>query len=378
MLQTPLAGIQKCFSTVVDPRVDYLVEHNLLEMIIMSICAVICGADNWVEVADWAREKMDWLKQHLELKNGIPSHDTFRRIFLRIDPEQYQASFMSWIQAVFGATKGQVVAVDGKQLRGSKSRRLGQKAICMVSAWAVKNRIVLGQRKTEEKSNEIKAIPELLKLLEIAGCIVTIDAAGCQKENAGIIVEQRGDYLLAVKGNQGKLHDDIRFLFSIAHDRDFKGVDSDWARSVSKDHGRIEIRECWVIDDEQELDFIRGHEAWSKLQTITMIRSTRREGETTSTQDSYFISSLACDARRILEAKRSHWTIENGLHWLLDVVFNEDRHQLKGNGAANMAAVRHMALNLLKQEKTGKCGIKRRRKRAAWSTDYLERVLQLC
>jgi len=377
MLQTPFATIEKHFSTVEDTRLQYLVEHNLLEMVILSICAVICGADSWVEVADWARARIDWLKQYLELENGIPSHDTFSRVFLRIDPEQYQASFMSWIQAVFTATKGQVVAVDGKQLRGSKSKRLGRKAICMVSAWAVKNRIVLGQRKTEEKSNEIKAIPELLNLLEISGCIVTIDAAGCQKENARIIVDQGGNYLLAVKQNQGKLLDDIRFLFRCAHDSDFKGIDSDFTRSVSKGHGRIEIRECWAIDDEQELGFIRDRQAWSKLTTIVMIRSVRRVGEAESTKERYYISSLNCDAQRILEVKRSHWAIENGLHWLLDVVFDEDRHQLKGNGAANMAVVRHMALNLLKQEETAKSGIKRKRLKAAWSTAYLERVLQL-
>lgn len=376
MSKTPIATIQKHFSTLKDPRVDYLVDHDLLEMIVMTICAVICGADNWVDVGNWSEEKIDWLKQFLELKNGIPSHDTLRRVFLLIDPGQFQASFMSWVQAVFTVTKGQVIAVDGKQQRGSKSKRLGQKAICMVSAWAAENRIVLGQCKAEEKSNEITAIPELLRLLDVSSCIVTIDAAGCQKENTRIITEQQGDYMLAVKGNQGNLYDDITFLFHRAHSNEFRGIESDHDRSVSKGHGRIEIRECWMINDEQELALIRNREAWRKLQTIVMIRSVRREAEVTTTKDRYYISSLECDAQRILEAKRSHWAVENDLHWSLDVAFHEDQHQLKGNGAANLSVVRHMAVSLLKQENTAKCGIKGKRLKAAWSTNYLERVLQ--
>jgi len=377
MPQTTIATIQEHFSTINDPRTDYLTEYSLIEMIAITICAVICGADNWVEVVDWAHERIDWLKQYLELCNGIPSHDTFRRVFLLIDPEQFQASFMSWIQAIFTVTKGEIVAIDGKQMRGSKSKGLGRKAICMVSAWAAKNHLVLGQRKTEEKSNEISAIPELLKLLDVNNCIVTIDAAGCHKENARIIDEKGGKYLLAVKENQGKLYQDIEFLFNCAQDKGFKGIDSDYIRSVSKDHGRIEIRECWVIDDEQELNFILNRDEWPNLTTIVMIQSTRQVGETSGAQVYYYISNLDCDAERILEAKRSHWSIENSLHWTLDVVFNEDRHQLGDNGAANLAVVRHMALSLLKNEKTAKCGIKRKRLKAAWNTDYLEKVLQI-
>lgn len=377
MTTIAIATLEEHFSAVEDPRIDYLVEHSLIEMIIMAICAVICGADNWADVANWGEEKRQWLKEKgLKMEQGIPSHDTFRRVFLRIDPEQFQAGFASWIQAVFEITKGQVIGIDGKQMKGSKSKTLGRKAICIVSAWATQNRIVLGQRKAEEKSNEISAIPELLKLLDVRGCLVTIDAAGCQKENARLIVDGGGDYLLATKGNQGNLHDDVSFIFERAHQNEFRGIDADYVRVVSQGHGRIEIRECWVIDDEKELAFIRDRQAWKKLQTIVMIRSSRQEGGKVTENEGHFISSAIGDARSMLEAKRAHWLTENDLHWSLDVAFDEDRHQLRGDGAANMAVVRHIALSLLKQDKTARCGIKGKRLKAAWSTAYLERVLQ--
>jgi predicted transposase YbfD/YdcC len=378
MSTTPIGTIEKHFSNVEDPRTEYLIEHDLMEMIFIALCAVISSADNWVDVVNWAEGKVDWLREKgLKLENGIPAHDTFGRVFLLIDPEQFQAGFASWVKAVFQITKGQIIAIDGKQMNGSKSKKLGIKAICMVSAWAVENRIVLGQRKAEEKSNEIKAIPELLELLDLNGCLVTIDAAGCQKNNADIIIEQGGDYLFSLKGSQGNLHDDVIFLFDRAHENEFKGIDSDYAKTISQGHGRIEIRECWIIDDQKEIEFIRKVEEWNNLQTIIMIRSERQTDKETTTNDQYFISSKMSTAQSILEAKRSHWLVENDLHWSLDIGFNEDEHQLRGNGAANMAVVRHMALNLLKQEKTAKCGMAGKRRKAGWNTKYLERVLQL-
>ncbi len=221
MPTTAIRTIQEHFSNVEDPRTEYLIEHDLIEMIFIALCAVISSAENWVDVVNWAEGKVEWLREKgLKLENGIPSHDTFNRVFLLIDPEQFQAGFASWVKAVFEITKGQIIAIDGKQMNGSKSKKLGIKAICMVSAWAVKNRIVLGQRKAEEKSNEIKAIPELLELLDLNGCLVTIDAAGCQKNNADIIVEQGGDYLFSLKGSQGNLHDDVIFLFDRAHENE--------------------------------------------------------------------------------------------------------------------------------------------------------------
>ena len=376
MAESPIGTLQTHFEGVEDPRVDYLVDHVLLEIIIVAICAVICGANDWVAVESWGKMKIEWLTQFLDFKNGIPSHYTFRRVFARIDPEQFQAGFTAWTQAVFSVSQGQVIAVDGKQMKGSKCKRLGKKAICMVSAWATKNQITLGQVKAEEKSNEISAIPELLELLNVKGCLVTIDAAGSQKKNTEIIIDQEGDYLLAVKGNQGHLQEDVIALFDHAHEQEFKGIDADYERSVASGHGRLEIRECWAIDDEQQLDFLRHREEWKKLQSIVMIRSMRQEGNKTTVKDNYFISSLEADAKRILNAKRAHWGIENGLHWVLDVAFQEDRHQLHGNGAANMAVLRHMALSLLKQDKTTKMGVHNKRLKAAWDEDYLLRVLQ--
>lgn len=344
-------------------------------MIVIAICAVICGANDWVAVADWGETKVEWLKQHLKLENGIPTHDTFRRVFLCIKLEEFQGGFMSWIGAVFKLTKGQVIAVDGKEMQGSKSKTVGRRAIDMVSAWATTNRLVLGQRKVDEKSNEITAIPELLKLLDLAGCLVTIDAIGCQTEIAEQIVEQGGDYLLTVKENQGHLYQDIEFLFECAHRTEFKGIDSDYAADISQGHGRVEKRECWLIDDRQQLDFIRNCNAWAKLQTIVMIRCQRQEGDKVTSQDRYFISSARTDAQQLLAAKRAHWGIENELHWTLDVAFQEDKHQLAGNGAANFAVLRHIATSLLKQEKSAKCGIANKRLKAAWDDAYLLKVL---
>jgi len=377
MSQAAIVAIQEHFSIVEEPRVEYLVEHNLTEMIVIAICAVICGANDWVAVADWGQAKISWLKQYLTLANGIPSHDCYRRLFLRLDTEQFQKGFMSWIQAVFQLTQGQLIAVDGKEMNGSKSKTLGRRAIDMVSAWATENRLVLGQQKVDEKSNEITAIPELLRLLELESCLVTIDAMGCQTEIATQIVEQGGDYLLAVKANQGHLYEDIIFLFACAERTGFVGIDSDYAQTLSQGHGRIEKRECWIIDDAKQLDFIRNRQEWAKLQTIVMIRAQRQDGSKTTIQDHYFISSLQADASRLLAAKRAHWGIENHLHWTLDVAFREDDHQLGlGNGPANFALLRHMALSLLKQETTAKCGIANKRLKAAWDDTYLFKVRQ--
>lgn len=333
--EAPIATISEHFAVVEDPRVDYLLDYPLEEILIIAICAVICGADDWVAVADWGTAKQSWLATFLPLENGLPTHYTFRRTFQQIDPEQFQAGFMSWTQASFARTEGEVIAVDGKQLRGSRDKGNGQQAICMVSAWAAENRIVLGQRKASEKSNEITAIPALLQLLDLTGCIVTIDAAGCQKENAAIVVDQNADYLLSVKGNQGHLFDDIEFLFACAHHK------------------------------------------WANLQTIVMIHTIRQLDNKVESSTRYFISSLVADAARFLQIKRTHWAVENDLHWTLDLAFHEDHHQLRrGHGPANFAILRHIAVNLLKQEDTAKCGIKNKRLRAGWDNDYLLKVLQ--
>lgn len=369
----PATSIAENFSDVDDPR-RYNKRHPLVEMITIAICAAICGADNWVEVENFGRAKSDWFKTFLELPHGIPAHDTFGRVFGLLDAEQFQRGFARWMQAAYEVTDGQVVPIDGKTLRRSHDKAVGEQAIHMVSAWASANGVILGQVKVDEKSNEITAIPQLLDLLEISGCIVTIDAMGCQKAIAAKIIDQGADYTLAVKENQKGLYDDIVSLFDYAQETDF--ADCDYHKTVEKGHGRIEIRECWTISDPEYLVYIRNLSDWPGLQTIVMVKSERRVGHKRSTEARYYISSLAGDAKLILQTVRRHWSIENEVHWVLDVAFREDDSRIrKGNGPQNFAVVRHIALNLLKQEKTAKCGIKAKRLKAAWDQAYLLKVL---
>jgi predicted transposase YbfD/YdcC len=377
MTEEPKIGsIAKHFAKVKDPRIDRTKRHKLLDILIIAICGVICGADSWVDIELFGKTKLEWLRTFLKLPNGIPSHDTFGRVFGAINPEEFENSFMEWVQAINELTQGQVIAIDGKQLRGSQDSETGQAAIYMVSAWATENQLVLGQRKVDEKSNEITAIPKLLKLLEIAGCIVTIDAIGTQTKIAKAIIDRGGDYLLAVKENQGNLYEDIHDLFEDDQQYNFEGAPYNYAKTVNKDHGRIEIRQCWTISDLEYLANIRDRERWQALKTLAMITSERRIGGETEIETRYFITSLQSDAQKILKVKRSHWGIENRLHWELDIAFNEDHSRVrKDNAPQNFAVLRHMALNLLKQEKTAKGGIKAKRLQCGWNVDYLLKVL---
>jgi predicted transposase YbfD/YdcC len=365
------------FSGISDPRSGNAKQHLFLEMLIIAICAVICGADGWSDIELFGNNKKEWLKTFLELPKGIPSHDTFGRIFAQIKPEEFQKHFIEWVQAVEKLTSGQVIGIDGKQLRRSHDHELGKTAIYMVSAWATANQLVLGQRKVEDKSNEITAIPELLKLLEIAGCIVTIDAIGTQTEIAKTIIDGGGDYLLSVKDNQGHLLDDIEYLFTVDAAKGFEQVPHSHAKTVNKGHGRIETRECWAIDNEEYLSFLRKRDSWKGLKSIVRIVAQRQIGEKIEIQTRYFISSLSADASAILKAKRDHWKIENQVHWVLDIAFREDESRVrKDHGPENLAVLRHMALNLLKNEKTAKGGIHAKRLQAAWNTDYLLKILK--
>jgi predicted transposase YbfD/YdcC len=368
--------IAKHFASLKDPRDGNATQHQLQDILVIAICASICGADTWVDVETWGIAKKKWLREFLELPNGIPSHDTFGRVFALLDPEEFRKGFLSWIRAIQKLTHRQVIALDGKKLRRSQDSRLGKKAIAMVSAWATTNHLVLGQVKVRSKSNEITAIPQLLDVLEVSGCIVTIDAIGCQPKIAAKIVKKQADYVLAVKQNQGQLFEDVKDLFAGCQAENFLQVPHGYAKTIEKGHGRIEIRECWTLADPEFLDYLRHRDAWPKLHAVVMVCAERRIGTKRSRETRYYITSVENNAKQILEAVRAHWGIENGLHWVLDIAFREDESRVrKDHAPENMAVLRHIALNLLKQEQTAKIGIKAKRLKAAWDQDYLLKIL---
>lgn len=365
------------FAVLPDPRRDRCKKHQLLDIITIAILAVICGADNFVEIQEFGEAKEEWLKTFLMLENGIPSHDTFRRVFSLIEPEQFRQCFLSWIAAVQTALdKPEVVAVDGKTLRGTIERATEKSALQMVSAWACESGLSLGQVRCEQKSKEITAIPELLKLLELTGCIVTIDAMGCQKQIVAQIVEQKADYQISLKGNQGILHEEVREYFEWARKINFGEIDFDYFESVEKDHGRIEVRRCWSV---AQLEWLSNYNEWAGLRSIVAVEVEREEIATgkRSCETRYFISSLESQAKVQCETARKHWQIENSLHWVLDVAFREDAARLRKDSAPeNFATLRQIALNLLKQNKRTKVGVKAKRLRAGWDSEFLWQTLQ--
>jgi predicted transposase YbfD/YdcC len=376
MPKKPLEAIEEHFGKVIDPRRDRTKEHKLIDIIVVAICAVICGAEGWTDIENFGNRKLPWLKTFLELPNGIPSHDTFGRVFSLIDAQQFQLAFLEWVWAVNDIVQGQIINIDGKCLRGSDDQRLGKRAIYMVSAWAAENELVLGQRKVDEKSNEITAIPELLKILDLSGCIVTIDAIGTQTNIAKTIIAGHADYVLSVKENQGHLFEDISVLFAVDQAHDFKYAALDYRRTINKRHGRIEIRECWSTSHPEYLNLIRGRQNWDGLKSIAMVICTRVIDGKETKYVRFYISSLPSNAERILQVVRKHWSIENELHWVLDVALNEDHSRVRKDQAPeNLAVLRHIALNLLKQEKTAKGGIHAKQLQAAWDQDYLLKVL---
>lgn len=375
MKSNSLASIEECFGDIHDPRVKGRCDYPLIEIITIAICAVVAGADTWTEIETFGKSKETWLKQFLPMEKGVPSHDTFGDVFRVIDAEEFQRSFMRWVERVFTVTGGQVIAMDGKTARRSHDQTIGKDAIHMVSAWASANGITLGQRKVDDKSNEITAIPELLRLLNVTGCIVTIDAMGCQKSIAQAIRDEKADYVLRVKDNQKNLRQDLEDWFVYADQVQFQGMQHDFHKTVNKGHGRIEIRRCWVIADPVAFEHIRHYEGWADLQSIVRVQRERRFPDKVEQEVAYYISSLPPNAQQILKTVRQHWTVENSLHWVLDVTFREDDSRIRtDNSPQNFAVLRHIALNILKRD-TSKGSVKQKRYRAALDDAFLLSLL---
>ena len=371
------ASIKTHFVSLEDPRSEINRKHELLDIIVIAIIAVICGANDRQAVAFFAQGKEAWLKTFLELPNGIPSHDTFWRLFRRLDAEQFRLCFSNRIAAISQVTRGQVIAVDGKTLRRSFDKSLGKEAIHMVSAWASANHLVLGQEKVAEKSNEITAIPKLLQLLDVHGCPVTVDAPGCQTEIAQTVVEQGADYLPALKKNREKLYDDVVLLFDDLEASGFRAYPHDYAKTVDKNHGRLEIRRAWSISDPELIRGLRGAKNWANLQTVVKVQTERRLGAEVTVECRYYLSSCThLKARELRDNVRAHWSIENSLHRVLDIAFREDESRLrKDHSAENFAVLRRFAVSLLKQDTSVRAGIQNKRLRAGWDQDYLLRLI---
>jgi len=366
----------KYFSGITDPRVVNRSDHKLIDIITISLCAIISGASNWPEIEAYGKAKYEWLKNFLELPYGIPTHHTFRRFFIAVSTEELEKCFLNWVKAVFNISKSKIVPIDGKTLRGSHDRASGKNPIHMVNAWCVENGISLGQIKTSEKSNEITAIPELIKMLELDNCIVTIDAMGTQTKIAKAIINKGADYVLALKGNQSRLNDQVTLFFDDARKNDFKNISFDSHTTIDSGHGRIETRKYTTVS---EIEWLQGKENWSELKTIIMVESERDINDKISNETRHYISSMEVSAEEIGKAVRHHWGVENSLHWKLDVGFREDEcRKRKGNSSKNFAIMRQIALNLLNQEKTiMKAGVNAKRLRAGWDNNYLLSLLNI-
>jgi predicted transposase YbfD/YdcC len=376
MSPPPTTNILAHFQDLDDPRVSPATRHKLLDIVAIAICAVICGADTWVEVAAFGRAKAAWLRTFLELPHGIPSHDTFGRLFAALDPEQFEAGFRSWVATVAQTTAG-AVAVDGKTLRRSHDAPVGKDALVMVSAWAEANRLVLGQVAVVPGSNEIPAIPALLQQLALEGCLVTVDAAGCQTAIATQIASQGADYVLALKENQPTLWAAVGTTFREGQASGFAAGTLDYRRTVEKNHGRIEVREVWAVEDPTLVAYLNPRGAWPNLRSVAMVVAERRIGASSSRETRYYLSSLPGAAALLGAAARGHWGIENRLHWVLDIACREDESRVRhGHADQNFAVLRRLALNLLQQETTAKMGTKAKRLRAGWDGAYLLKILE--
>ena len=372
-------SIQEHFADLPDPRRAQGKRHRLSDMIVIAVTAVICCADNWSDVADFGNAKLKWFSTFLDLPHGVPCQDTFERVFARLDPDAFERCFTRWTEVLVGRSRGKLVAIDGKRIRRSFSHAWDHStATHLVSAFVHENATVLGQLSVDCRENEIVAIPRLLELLDLSGATVTIDAMGCQSEIAGKIVQNGGDYVLSVKDNQPTLHDALKRNLDEMILEDFAGVRHGFAQSVDGDHGRIETRRVWVTDQLDDWLDARQRERWPGLQSVAVVEAKREVPlKPTSIERRYFISSLRdVDASGMAQIIRGHWSVENKLHWVLDVSFAEDQaRQRKDHGAENFSRLRRIALNLLRRETTKKRGIKGKRLNAAWDHDYLLKLL---
>ena len=369
----------ECLSDLPDPRVERTRLHSLMNILVIAICAVLCGAEGWDDMTAFGVAKREWLQERLglALPHGIPSADTFRRVFARLEPAALQTCFRVWTRTLHQLTEGEIIALDGKVLRHSFDTACGHSAMHLVSAWAASARLVLGQVKIEEKTNEIPTVPALLRLLDITGCVVTTDAMSCQTATVAQIVQQGGDYVIAVKDNQPHLHEDIAARFTYAQEKQWRDMAHSVCTRTRRGHGRVDTRRCDLLtlapDDACWGD---AQQHWQGLRSLARVTCTRQVGDKSSEEARYFISSVPDAADTVLRAVRQHWGIENRLHYVLDVSLREDACRIrKENGAENMAVLRHIALNLLRQEKTCERGIKARQKKAGWDNAYLEQVL---
>ena len=374
-----LPSLIACFQDLSDPRVDRTKNHKLIDILVISICTLLCCGESFNDMEEFGMAKFDWLKSFLELPNGIPTHDTFNRVFAALDPKGFLDCFLRWTQSLRTAVAGEIVAIDGKALRRALDQ--GQPLPYVVSAWAVKNGLVLGQLKVAEKSNEIMAVPELLRALELRGCIVTTDAMGCQKKIAKQIIDSGADYVLALKGNHETVHEEVRtYLDDTVRQQDadraaHRNETSElvYTETVEKDHGRFEIRRYWQSEN---IDWFADLGKWKGLRSVGVVEAVRKIKGQTSTERRYYLSSLPCNISRFATAVRGHWGVENQVHWHMDVSFGEDQSRARtGYAAENLATLRRLALNLLKRDMTKKRGIRGKQRIAGWDHGYLLHLL---
>ncbi len=360
------------FSELEDPRIERKKRHQLMDILVLVVCAIVSGAEGWEDIEEFGRNKLDWLRRFVPLENGVPSHDCISYVISRLKPKEFSGCFVRWVDDVREQTQGEVVAIDGKTARGSQNRKHGKNPLHRVSAWATENRLVLGQEATEEKSNEITAIPKLLEVLELKGCIVTIDAMGCQRDIAEKIIDQGADYVLGLKGNQGLLHEAVEDYFTTAQAAGFRQVKHDYLEEVDSEHGRLEIRRYWITEDLCTLPEVKQ---WKGLRSIGMVEREYEEGGKLKKERRHFICSITANAKRFARAVRGHWGVENCIHWRLDVVLREDASRIrKGNAPAIMASIRHLCLNLFMKEPS-KLSLKKKRLKAAWDDCFRSKVL---